>query len=55
MYGPNGPAMGHAACLLPDGRRAWANTENKDLMQSMTESEFCGKAASIKQGQLFVS
>ena len=55
MYGPNGPAVGHAACLLADGRRAWANTEDKDVMQAMTESEFCGKAASIKQGQLLVS
>jgi acetyl-CoA C-acetyltransferase len=55
MYGPNGPAVGHAACLLPDGRRTWANTEDKDLVQAMTESEFCGKAASVKQGQLLVS
>lgn len=50
MYGPNGPAMGHAACLLPDGRRTWANTEDSDLMAAMTTEEFCGKAATVKGG-----
>ncbi len=54
MYGPNGPAMGHAACLLPDGRRTWANTEDSDVMQAMTEEEFCGRAATINQGVLKV-
>lgn len=50
MYGPNGPAMGHAACLLPDGRRTWANTEDADVMQAMTTEEFCGKTANVKDG-----
>lgn len=55
MYGPNGPAMGHAACLLADGRRTWANTDDKEVMQAMTETEFCGKAASIAANTLKVA
>lgn len=55
MYGPNGPAVGHAACLLPDGRRTWANTEDKEVVQAMTEIEFCGKSAAVKGGVLTVS
>ncbi|MFT6436835.1 MAG: acetyl-CoA C-acetyltransferase [Candidatus Azotimanducaceae bacterium] len=47
MFGPEGPAMGHAACLLPDGTRTFANTQDKDLMQEMTEVEFCGRQANI--------
>jgi acetyl-CoA C-acetyltransferase len=54
MFGPNGPAMGHAACLLPDGRRTWANTQDQDVMQAMTTEEFCGRAASVKDGVLTV-
>lgn len=55
MYGPNGPAVGHAACLLPDGRRTWANTEDKETVQAMTEIEFCGKPAAVKGGVLTVA
>lgn len=54
MYGPNGPVMGHAACLLPDGRRTWANTSDQDVMQAMTEEEFCGRTAQVKEGALTV-
>ena len=50
MYGPNGPAMGHAACLLPDGKRTWANTQDQDVMALMTVEEFCGREASVKDG-----
>lgn len=52
MFGSNGPGMGHAACLLPDGRRTWANTEDQDVMQAMTQEEFCGREATVKQGVL---
>lgn len=55
MYGPNGPTVGHAACLLADGRRTWANTEDPAVVQAMTESEFCGKSASVKDNVLQVS
>ncbi|MBV1906989.1 MAG: acetyl-CoA acetyltransferase [Pseudomonadales bacterium] len=47
MYGSDGPASGHAALLLPDGRRTWGYTDDRDLMQEMTQSEFCGKPATI--------
>jgi hypothetical protein len=39
--------MGHAACLLPDGSRTFANTQDKDLMKEMTEVEFCGRLALV--------
>lgn len=52
MYGPNGPAVGHAACLLPDGRRTWANTEDPAVVQAMTEAEFCGRSATVKNNVL---
>jgi len=47
MFGPEGPLMGHAACLLPDGSRTFANTQDKDLMKEMTEVEFCGRLALV--------
>ena len=28
MFGPDGPRIAHAACLLPDGSRTWANSED---------------------------
>lgn len=55
MYGADGPAMGHAACLLPDGTRTWANTEDQGLMKEMTEVEFCGRSAKVNgQGEFSV-
>ncbi len=47
MYGAGGPVIGHAACLLADGKRTWANTEDRDLAVEMTRREFCGRRASI--------
>jgi acetyl-CoA C-acetyltransferase len=47
MYGGEGPAMAHAACLAEDGTRTWANTDDRDVMASMTQSEFCGRRARI--------
>jgi acetyl-CoA C-acetyltransferase len=47
MYGSDGPAVGHAACLTADGKRTWANTEDKDLAVEMTQQEFCGRRAKI--------
>jgi acetyl-CoA C-acetyltransferase len=46
------PAMAIVACLLPDGRRTWANTNEPGLMKSMTLEEFVGRPATIKAGQL---
>lgn len=47
MYAGDGPSRGHFACRTPDGSRVWANTQEADLMQAMTEQEFCGAAARI--------
>jgi acetyl-CoA C-acetyltransferase len=47
MYDKSGPAVGHAACLTADGKRTWANTEDKQLADEMTRTEFCGRRASI--------
>ncbi len=47
MFGSDGPAIGHVACLLPDGRRTWANTEDPDVMSAMTREEFCGRSGRV--------
>ena len=46
-FGSEGPERGHAAFLLDDGRRTWANTDDPDLAAAMTREEFCGRAARI--------
>ena len=46
-FGPDGPAVGHAAFLLDDGRRTWANTDDVDLATAMTQEEFCGRNAHL--------
>jgi acetyl-CoA C-acetyltransferase len=46
-FGQEDPEVGHAAFLLPDGRRTWANTEDLDLATAMTREEFCGRPARI--------
>src|SRR5439155_25630578 len=43
------PAMAIVACVLPDGRRAWANTNEPGLMKSMTLEEFVGRTAALKE------
>ena len=48
------PAMGIAACLLPDGRRTWANTNEPGLMKAMTLEEFVGRRGTMRGGQLQV-
>ena len=53
MYGADGPEVGNAACLTPDGRRTWANTQDADVVWAMTREEFCGRAGRIDgQGNL---
>ena len=49
MYGPSGPVTGHTACLLPDGRRTWANVTDADTLLEMTRSEFCGKTGVVSK------
>ncbi len=47
VFGEGGPERAHAAFLLPDGRRSWANSDDRDLALSMTREEFCGRRASL--------
>jgi acetyl-CoA C-acetyltransferase len=47
MYGAEGPSIGHLACRLPDGRRAWANCDDPDTLVAMTREEFCGRSVRI--------
>ena len=50
MFGRDGPSIGLAACLLPDGRRAWANTTDAEALDAMLTQEFCGRPAHIDMG-----
>jgi acetyl-CoA C-acetyltransferase len=48
MYGPEGaPATAHAACLLDDGERTWANVTDADTVAAMMLEEFCGRRGRI--------
>ena len=49
MYGSNGPSAALAACLLDDGRRAWGNTDDPDVMHAMVNEEFCGRPARLHE------
>jgi acetyl-CoA C-acetyltransferase len=44
------PAIGLVACLLPDGRRTWANTNEPGLLKAMTLEEFVGRPARLHTG-----
>jgi acetyl-CoA C-acetyltransferase len=47
MFGADGPEVAHAACLLPDGRRTWANARDPDLLAAMTREEFGGRRVAL--------
>lgn len=47
MHSHGGPEQALVACLLKDGRRAWGNTNEEDVMEAMISEEFCGRAASL--------
>ena len=47
MYGPQGVSKAFVAARLDDGRRAWATSEDRDLLQSMTKEEFCGRQVNL--------
>ncbi len=47
MYDEQGPSIAHAACLTADGKRTWANSQDRELAAEMTRSEFCGRRATI--------
>ncbi len=43
MYGGDGPTIGHVAARLPNGHRAWGNTQDPAVLSEMTREEFCGR------------
>jgi len=45
MHGHEGPTIAHVACLLPDGVRTWANSQDPELLMAMTSEELCGRRA----------
>lgn len=47
MFADDAPAIGHLACLTPEGSRTWVNTEDPEIMQAMLVEEFCGRPVSI--------
>jgi acetyl-CoA C-acetyltransferase len=47
MFGADGPELAHAAFLTEDGKRTWANSDDRDLAAAMTREEFCGRRARI--------
>ena len=47
MYDGHGPSVAHAACLLDDGRRTWANVTDRDTVGAMMREEFCGRDGQI--------
>ena len=47
MYGPEGVTKAFVGARLTDGRRAWGVSEDKDLLRSMTEEEFCGRQVNL--------
>ena len=44
------PAMAIVACLTPDGRRTWANSNDVALMTAMTREEFVGRPCVLTAG-----
>ena len=55
MYQGDTPSVAHCACLTPQGERTWVNLEDPDLIQAMTETEFCGRSGQIDSaGQLIL-
>ena len=41
------PEMALAACRIPDGRRAWSSSADRDLAAAMCEGEWVGRAATL--------
>lgn len=48
MYGADGPEIGYATCLTPDGRRVWATTREAEHLDAMLDGEFCGTEIGIR-------
>lgn len=52
MFAGDDPAIGHCACLTPDGKRTWVNTDEREMMAAMISEEFRGRPVTIKAGAL---
>lgn len=50
MYDGFSPAIGHVACRTPGDERTWVNTQDTELVQAMTEEEFCNRSVHINNG-----
>jgi hypothetical protein len=51
MYAGESPHIAHVSCLTRAGQRVWVNSNDMNLMQSMTCEEFCGRDARISSDQ----
>lgn len=51
MYGAEGVDTGFLACKTPAGQRCWASVTDKDVLQAMTEEEYCGRTVTVKGGE----
>jgi len=54
LYLGDAPVKGIVVLDLPDGRRAVAASEDRDLAEAMTREEFCGRAVVVAEGGGFV-
>lgn len=55
MYDGDTPSIAHTACLLSGGERTWANVTDRDSVAAMLNEEFCGRAGTIRAGELTVN
>ena len=49
------PSLAHLACLLPDGRRTWANVDDPHVLEAMCVEEFCGAKVRLDEGRAEVA
>ena len=46
-YHGDNPARGIVSCLSESGTRTWGTVADRDVLQDMTESEYCGRSANM--------
>ena len=46
-YGAEGPEKAFIACRTADDKRTWAVNTDADVLQAMTEEEFCGRSIQL--------
>ena len=51
-YREGEPAVASFACLLDDGRRAWARSEDPEVFRALLDGETCGRRARVEGGAL---